>query len=87
MDENKSLMRRSLRLYITTTGIGLAVTVLGFVLSSNMWLILFGMMTMIASFGYLSMAGTLKALDKWGPEAFEPPNNPEKQKPGQSENG
>lgn len=55
---------RALRMFIVVELVGLGTTIVGFLLRSNMVLLLLGVMTMIAGFGLLSLAGTLKAAER-----------------------
>jgi hypothetical protein len=61
---NKDTIVRALRMFVVVELVGLGITIVGLLLQSNMVLLLLGVMTMIAGFGLLSLAGTLKAADK-----------------------
>jgi hypothetical protein len=61
---NKDTIARALRLFVTVELAGLGITIVAFILRSNIFLLLLGVMTMIAGFGLLSLAGTLKAAAK-----------------------
>jgi hypothetical protein len=63
MNENRQLMSRALRLFVGSQVTGLAITLFALWLNSNIWLMILGMMTMVVGFGFLTMAGTAKALD------------------------
>jgi len=51
-------------MFIVVELVGLGITIVGFLLRSNMVILLLGVMTMIAGFALLSLAGTLKAAEK-----------------------
>jgi hypothetical protein len=55
---------KAVRMFIVVELVGLGITIVGFLLRSNMVILLLGVMTMIAGFALLSLAGTLKAAEK-----------------------
>jgi hypothetical protein len=55
---------KALCMFIVVELVGLGITIVGFLLRSNMVILLLGVMTMIAGFALLSLAGTLKAAEK-----------------------
>ena len=61
---SQETIAKALRMFVMVEVVGLGITIVGFLLRSNMALILLGVMTMIAGFGLLSLAGTLKAAEK-----------------------
>jgi len=61
---SQETIAKALRMFAMVELVGLGITIVGFLLRSNMVLILLGVMTMIAGFGLLSLAGTLKTTEK-----------------------
>ena len=61
---NKDTIARALRMFVVVELVGLGITIVGFLPRLNIVLLLLGVMTMIAGFGLLSLAGTLKAVEK-----------------------
>jgi hypothetical protein len=61
---SQDTIAKALRLFAMVELAGLGITIVGFLLRSNTVLVLLGVMTMIAGFALLSLAGTLKAAEK-----------------------